>query len=514
LAVHQIDQNLLPFGSAQDAQAESTMRYFAEAQWGAVDWLTLNARWNRLTLKDEPQAQDFFTLGARAALLGGSIELDTTLKPPSPEGTQTGSATHLRLQRRLGDISASLQYNYFDNFDSEVVAPSSDPVRSNLAWTLRGLLDLSFFKLGLAPLNWTLSSHTDRYASGAMQTQASLRTATNARGVSLSNNLEWDMADDWPSIDQAKGSLLFSGSPYQGMRVRGSLGYSVQPEAWLDTLSLNLAAKLPLDLSLNASASFDLLGDQKPKYTLGLNHNLRHSHFTLNLNLDYEEEPSLGMGLSFAFGKQHDQWKMSADSMTGLGAVVTRTFIDQDANGAYTEGDTLLENVRYRVNGSAHKARSNADGVALLSGLSLGRTAQISVELASLPDPFLTPMQPGVAIKASLGSLPTIDFPLVSTGEIDGTVYLVRNDKPQAIKAALQLLDTKNNIVQQVRSTYDGFYLFSYVPMGKYQIRVEPGLASQLDPTSVKPIDIEIKPGEEFVNGIDMLLKPLEQETS
>jgi len=78
-----------------------------------------------------------------------------------------------------------------------------------------------------------------------------------------------------------------------------------------------------------------------------------------------------------------------------------------------------------------------------------------------------------------------LDFPVVPTGEVDGTVFLRKGDLEMAVShAQLQLVDARGKVVQEVKSTFDGFYLFKMVPLGKYILRVSP---EQIQRLNLKP---------------------------
>ena len=70
--------------------------------------------------------------------------------------------------------------------------------------------------------------------------------------------------------------------------------------------------------------------------------------------------------------------------------------------------------------------------------------------------------RPGVAV--------AIDLPLVSAGEVDGT--LVRGGGGSLEGVDLELLDVEGRVAAKTRSDFDGFFLFEGVPYGRYTIRI------------------------------------------
>jgi hypothetical protein len=101
-----------------------------------------------------------------------------------------------------------------------------------------------------------------------------------------------------------------------------------------------------------------------------------------------------------------------------------------------------------------------------------------------------------------------VDFPVVLTGEVDGTVFLQQGEGRRAVSnVRVQLVDGQGTVVQEVRSQFDGFYLFERLRPGSYSIRIEPG---QLERLQLQPrIDtaqIELHSGD-ILRGLDIVLR-------
>lgn len=78
----------------------------------------------------------------------------------------------------------------------------------------------------------------------------------------------------------------------------------------------------------------------------------------------------------------------------------------------------------------------------------------------TVEDAQLQPVIPGVRLLPRPGMAQNLDFPLVMTGEIDGTIYLVEEGKSRAIGNALvELVNESGDVVGSTRSSSDGFYV-------------------------------------------------------
>ncbi len=104
-----------------------------------------------------------------------------------------------------------------------------------------------------------------------------------------------------------------------------------------------------------------------------------------------------------------------------------------------------------------------------------------------------------------------ISFPVILTGEIDGTVYLSENDDIQPMSNVdIELLDEKQQVIQTTRSSFDGFYLFTGVPVGKYNVRVSPTQIKKFNLFVDKPFEIFMSaPDNLFIIDQNFLLKKL-----
>jgi cell division septation protein DedD len=109
-------------------------------------------------------------------------------------------------------------------------------------------------------------------------------------------------------------------------------------------------------------------------------------------------------------------------------------------------------------------------------------------------------MRPGVVGQA--------DFAVVSTGEVDGTVYRRRGTSEQEIAdVVVQLLDTEGKLVTEVKTAFDGFYLFEFVRPGRYVVRIDPGQMARLKLTASSESAVEIHGDGTVVNGMDFTVE-------
>ena len=100
-----------------------------------------------------------------------------------------------------------------------------------------------------------------------------------------------------------------------------------------------------------------------------------------------------------------------------------------------------------------------------------------------------------------------LDFPIFTSGEIDGTVYLTRNGRTiPAGRVIVEVVDDRNRVVETTTTEYDGFYVISKIPLGRYRIRVSRQQMSELNLSADEEPAFEITADDQFESGIDFTL--------
>ena len=114
----------------------------------------------------------------------------------------------------------------------------------------------------------------------------------------------------------------------------------------------------------------------------------------------------------------------------------------------------------------------------------------------------------GVRVLPRPGKVHELDFPVVMTGEVDGTVYLREAGQPRGIGTAeVELVDPQGMVAVSTRSGNDGYYILPAIKPGRYTVRINP---AQLDKLSMKtdvPVDLLMRGNGDFVYGIDFMLR-------
>ena len=130
--------------------------------------------------------------------------------------------------------------------------------------------------------------------------------------------------------------------------------------------------------------------------------------------------------------------------------------------------------------------------MALISGLGDGRPTQVSMMTDTLPDPYLSPVKPGVEVVPRPGRTHVAMFPVATVSELEGKAYFARAGGKRAVSnVQLQLIDEKNDVIASAKTEYDGYFLMERVPPGRYRLRIDPDQATRLGIRLAQPVPVK-----------------------
>jgi hypothetical protein len=178
----------------------------------------------------------------------------------------------------------------------------------------------------------------------------------------------------------------------------------------------------------------------------------------------------------------------------------------------FDEGETLIEGARLNGLQNSRIADTNENGVALLKSMPKLLTTDVVLDTDSLSDPFLIPTTGGISITPRAGFLSSVDFPVVQSGEVDGTIYVQNSDGAQSVAAfaTLYLRDMQGAIVASTRSEYDGYYLFTNLLPGDYELSLDAEYLKRKGLRTPQDISIVLSGAGDIMNALDFNISSLE----
>jgi hypothetical protein len=390
-----------------------------------------------------------------------------------------------------------------NGFASEIYLPSGDPIRARDEVRLDGMLPSS---PGLV-LPVTLSVQRDRLASDAHNMEVDARVAAYHNGAAISNALRWQSLRDYHYAD----GLLQLSRRDGGLGLTSQLQYGIRPRFGMTSLALNADKLLAEGYMLNLGVLRDF---QHPHYDLTAALNKSLGSFGLGITARYStlHEYGAGLQLFMALGREprSGAWHADAQPLAPTGAASIRVFLDKNLDGTMDKDDEPIKGAGFTVNGGTQLARTDAAGIAYLSRLPTDQHVDIGLDTSTLEDPQWMPRRAGVRVVPRPGKVVELEFPVIVTGEVDGTTYMVGPDgkRRPAGDLQLELVDSRGKVVARVASGGDGYFVLSNVEPGDYFLRIAREQLQRLHLHDLGMHLLTIHNDGNFVNGRELYVEP------
>lgn len=471
----------------------------AQFDMGLVD--KVSATGGVVSLAERPlqnlPARHYANLGLRASVLDLLVNGDYVAGPNSSSLYEVG------LRTKIGKFSTSLTHTQLsETFTSDFYQPSNDPIRNRDLLRLSGSVPLTD-KVRL-PIGLDFSQNT--YRSGLKNVTATGRVSANVWGTSVTNSLSYSSDT---SGQKTESAVIQLSRRVAGIGLSSQIAYNIKPETKL--ASVAISGDKQFSEALRVNASMLRVNGGATTVAAGVTRNFGSFGLSFSASHDSTGVSAVGVQLFIALGRdpQSGRWKADWQPMAGAGAISARAFLDANGNGRYDSGEEFVESAGFVLNnGSRSPMKTDASGLAYLSRLTPYQYTDVALDTGSLEDPSWMPTTPGVRVLPRPGKVQAIDFPVVMTGEVDGTVYVQDGGKKRGIGNALvELVDATGAVATSARSTSDGYYIIQAVRPGKYTARISPEQLDSLKMSAEGSRGIEVPANGDFVNGIDFVVR-------
>ena len=417
-----------------------------------------------------------------------------------------GEAVYFDFQTGIGNTVFKFNHIIMNSFFSEEFKPTQQEFKDKTEFRI----DTSIPPTFLPRIPFSLELIMSDFESGNDRNEVNNVISLQTYGLSFSNQLTYVQNSDIPSTFTGTFGLSSKINHYG---LRGTVNYGFKPESEFTNADITLRPPLYKDI----------------QFTYGLNHSLRADlteisasasksvgSFNLSAGLRYNTDSIISLDARFSIGlgrePRENRWVPHALAVAGRGSVSARVFLDNNEDGLFNEGDEAIENVGFTVNNGYQQVRTNASGIAFMTGLLEYVPVNLAIAIPTLEDPLWSPALEGMRIVPRPGQAMQLDFPVFTSGEIDGTVYLSRNGRTvPAGKVTVEVVDERGRVVRSSTTEYDGFYVISKIPLGKYRIRISQQQMDELNLSATTEPEIEITANDQFVSGIDFTLTQIIQ---
>jgi hypothetical protein len=485
---------LMPFGEDRRTHPESEgkARVSASYEQGIEENLSLKGEVTHIPLEDGTEhnyVSAFLSHAYNGVLSIWGIS----------QQAEGGTALQSAFRTSVSDISLDFTHQEFlDGFTSDFTQSPTNPLlrhsefRADTSVTT-GIPEINRLSLGL-------NGARESFADGSTRWQINQRSSTAWRYLSLSHFFRYDGGD---TAENLEGDVLMSFRFYPFM-LRGDYGYGIRPELASRMVNLMGEYNLDEDTAFRLGLSRALENTQLTTYSAGVNRRFDYCIWGVNGRYDTNDDWVIESSVSFSLYPEEDfDYSIYPTPLASQGNVVAYAFQDNNDDGLFNEGDAPLPDIGFKRGRIRAKPKTNETGRTWLHGFYPYRTVPVVVDKSSVNDPYLVPKQEAVNVITHAGSTTEIAFPFVPTGEVDGTVYV--NHEAYA-NVLLHLVDAQSGKeIATARSQYDGFFLFSFVPMGHYRIVLDHDQAFRLRlREDAMPESILLSPEDPVASGEDV----------
>lgn len=412
-----------------------------------------------------------------------------------------GEAINFDLQTGFGDTVFSFNHTIMNHFFSEEYRLTAQEFKDNTEFRIDTSIPPSF----LPRIPFSLELKMSDFESGNDRNELINLLSLQTYGLSMSNQLSY--TQNSASLNLFTGTFGLS-SYIDGIGVRGSVNYAFKP---IDEITnVNITVRPPIYKHF--------------QFTYGLNHSLLADvtevsasaskaigKYNLSLGARYNTDNVIGLDARFSIGigrePRQKKWESNALAIAGRGSVSARVFIDNNQDGLFNEDDAPIENVGFTINGGFQKIRTDKNGIAFITGVPEHRPVNLAINISTLEDPLWTTALDGVRIVPRPGQAMQLDFPIFINGEIDGTIYLVKDNRTIAAgRVKVEVVNQQGRVVRSTTTEYDGFYVISNIPLGTYSVRVSPSQMSSLNLQAEIEPSFVISSEDQFKSGVDFKL--------
>ncbi len=476
---------------------EESLKLNATYNYGLLKNLSIGAGVSSQEVYDEHH--DYLNLGLKGNFQGFYLSGDVV------KDTEGGEAVELFTQTGIGDIDLRLKKRFYNNFTDDSGIGLSDPIKSETDISVSGKISKNPI---LPDMPFTLTYKETRKEDSTDRTIGS-RLSGNLDKMRLNNYLQWEDTSSLAGSSSIVDGNLQAYTQVGNFRVRGQLDYELDPEIEITSAGISNFYTISDSLSSELSLEKDL--DEKGDFSGSFKLNWNNGKYILSPQVSYDSDGVYSAYLSFStsLGMEPRSKKIHASSMkmADKGGISARVFNDKNNNKIFDHGDELIKGASVKALQSYQEAKTDETGVAFLNNLRKNKPTDIVLDKATLEDPFWEPSTPSHSVVPRPGHVQMMEIPVITTGEVDGTVFTKNRDGKEKLlpNVVVQLLNEKGEVVQEVRSEYDGFYYFQKVLPGKYSVRIDPDNTEKTG-SMADLIKVEIDTDGTIASGKDIFL--------
>jgi hypothetical protein len=458
----------------------------------------LTANFSRL--KVEGHQEFFSSLTSHNSL--GRVYLETILA----KSMRGGGALSLGARARLFGQNIFALYNVNENYRAEALY-GQRYIKNKSILRSSGKMG----SVGKQNILYNLSAINYKYEDSDLKQQNEIKfnLATSVNRFILSHNIRYLMKKYDATLNKDILGTQLVRTRIGPFSLRGDLTYELSSTRLRSSgVSINWFHKDRIQFSTRALHAF------KPEFgsdNLSSDLTVFFDKFSLGANYSYFENsgPAIGITLGTSLTKDNRSscYTVQHRRFANRSVASVRAFVDNNSNGVFDSGDDPLPDVGFNNLTAWRKIRTNKDGIALLTGLSVHQSQIIELDLTTVDDPFLIPLSKGANVVGHPGSFVDVEFPFSYMGEMEGMIYDGDASDTPVRHVGLEIMDTEGNQVMSTVGEFDGYYYFSKILPGDYLLGVIPSTVNSFRYEIPAPVAFTIPPGGGYITGPDVVLR-------
>lgn len=476
---------------------KGTGRYTARLDYALTSNLSIGSGWHSLV--ENGARLNYYSARARMGWHGIYTTLEATRDAETDELLWDGSI-HAPFTMELWGFNTKFQHTQYANS----VYETDDT--TDLKITSRSSIILSS-RLGKA--SGRFSSDHNRLIQGST-TRHTLDLSYQTSKTRIGNSIYQDKYSGLASGEKASrtsGNLYFN-HQIKPLDLRGNILYQVKPETEATQYQLNSDLYVAHDMSMFFGLDHTPLSNNTI-YTAGMNWKLKYATLSPRLSYDSNGIYTGFILVNLSMSPKPDRFGLLLNNRptASTGGVVGRVFEDRNNDGLFGTEDKPLPGVSVFAPQAYRHADTDEHGSAYLMTLRPNKATDIKLDQNTLPDITMRSFHEGNSVRPRAAQWTIIDFPVTSTGEIDGTLYR-QSDKQREPQPGMliELRDANNDLADFKISGQDGFFLFEHVPYGKYTISLAEANRSRL----IKgPIKVKLNNNNPTHFGAELVIQPI-----
>ncbi len=371
-----------------------------------------------------------------------------------------GEAWSLEYLTGRNGHTVSIAHRAFNDYESPTTVHRDD---------LDALNELSLFGLfgRDKPITYMLRFRHRDLAEGSSDFRVFNRLGMRLGPVYLSNDLDHIVTT---GSRTTTGQLRLAGR-VKGMTLRGQLTYRPTDSRPLQQISASMNWDVNYRLNNNLTITKNLWNDKVLYFTNLLSMRIRDYNLTMSVSSNLDDAWSVGAGFNIAFGYDRSSHAFVTENrgLANTGRAKMNLFIDHNNNGIRDPLEPPVSWASYRD----RETMQMSPGVLSLKALPGSHRVQIETRHFKFDDPFLVPRTKVYELRTHAGSDISVDVAVVLTGDVEGHVFVGSADDAVAARGVIvSLHNAEGREIAKSRSEFDGYYNFSEIPGGDYQVRI------------------------------------------